>query len=272
MSFPFSKLSPAATLSAAEQMLENVKHLEALPSEERIIELITNIRSEIPTVIEALRKKRAGEYTILINEHIDLFHNEYDIFCDGIDIVYRRASKKVNGQAAVPTPELIACEKIRAGISKFGKDIDKLPRHELIGIFDAFIEEFMAQEIQDALTSIAVNEDYRAVCDTHRALKKLLKESSEAETVKSQILCAGKAGSALARSLGYLYEVVLIFANIGNSEYGAILSRMDETLDTFRPMINHKHKEDENDESDDIADHTHPDSDIYSEDENSDSE
>lgn len=80
MSFPFSKLSPAAAVSAAEQMLENVKHLENLPSEERIFELVTNIHKDKPVVIEALRKKRVGEYTQEINDHIDLFQKEYDIF------------------------------------------------------------------------------------------------------------------------------------------------------------------------------------------------
>ncbi len=242
MTFPFSKLSPAATLSAAEQMLEHVKHLEALPSEERIFELVTNIRSEIPVVIEALRKRREGEYTVEINDHIDLFHNEYDIFCDAVNIAYRRASKKSSGQS---TSDLIACEIIIAGIDKFGKNLERLPRHELIGTFDAFREEFIPEEMRNALNAIDVGDDYSAACQTHEKLKTLLKESSEAETTKSQILCAGKAGSILARSLGYLYEVVLVFAKIGNSEYNAILNRMDETLDTFRPMLNHRHKEDE---------------------------
>lgn len=270
MSFPFSKLSPAAAVSAAEQMLENVKHLENLPSEERIFELVTNIHKDKPVVIEALRKKRVGEYTQEINDHIDLFQKEYDIFCDAVDIAERRASRQIRGEAVTSTPESLACEKINAGIKKFGKDLNKLPRHELIGTFDAFIDEFTPHEMQDALTTATVSDDYTEVCNAHRNLKQLLKISAEAESAKSQILCAGKAGNALARSLSYLYEVIEVFANIGNAEYAGILNRMDETLDTFRPMINNKNREGEVIAK--AADHTHPDSDIYSEEESNDSE
>lgn len=245
MSFPFSKLSPEAAVSAAEQMIDNMKHLEAEPAEERIFELVTNIQTETPKVTEAIGKKREGEYTEEIGEADDFFHNNFEVFRDSAENASRRGKKIARGRVISETNESIAGGKIAARIAKYGRYLHQLPRQEQVGKFDALIIEFDTPEVQAELTTANILPDYTAACDSHKYLKSVLIKSTDLESKKSQIACAGKAGRVLTRSLSDLYNVVGSLARIGNTTYGDILIHMDETLDKFRPMLNHKPKKDE---------------------------
>ncbi len=224
MAFRFSKLSPAMTIPASEQMLAHLPQTE----DTLISSLMTHIKSEKKVVEQALGKSRTGELTQELSDTDALFDESFQIFVDATELVARRKSRVAPSTSA---------ELVLETIEKQGKGIYRLGRQEQIGRTDALITECQTTQLQSALKMANLTPDYEDMKKHHLALKELMEQSSQVEALKSQTVAPHKAGKALSKSLSDLYRVVKVFARIGNEEYQTTLGKMDETLDKFRSGV-----------------------------------
>ncbi len=246
MPFPFQELSPTAIIPAAEQIIANLVHLETVPDEAKLFELVAVTKEENATVINSLKKKRAGEFTSEIAEAVELIHEDFEIFRDTAKIRARKTIRD-RGREAV-SPKALACAKTAELIQKHGSIVYNLSRPELLGQMASMLEELETSDYQEIMTAGEIMEEFSALSESYKELTSLMHKSSEKESAKNLIASPGKARDALAITLKELHRFISTFARIGNPAYISILDKIEETLEKFKPLLNHKHQDTHEDE------------------------
>ncbi len=244
MSFPMLKLSTKAAIAASEQLLATVVHLELVPEEQRIYEIVKATIADTEIAKKSLHKIRKGELTEDIGNADQELMNDYELLHMAATVVLTRGTTK-HGDLVLVTDKATEAEKIITSINNHGQYIRNRSRAERLGLFASLKEELDTPEMQEAIIIAAIENDYIRVCTTYANLKALLLESITLERIKSKILCPTAAGEKLSQSLGKLYTVVHTLASIGNSDYISIATDMDKVMDQFKGLVSDRKRDSE---------------------------
>ncbi len=242
MSFPFTKLSSTAVLTASKQILGTVEHLK-IETEPRFSELLTAVESDTADLTNGINKNRKGELTEEIDVSNMRYIHDYDLFHDSAKIGARDTSIEVDG-TIIPSSEAIAAEKI-IEIMGVVKPMSRLTRTEQLGLFSSQKKIFETPELQQVITDAAILPKYSKLCISHTNLNNLMKESAKLEFEKNMIPCSSRAKMTLALSLNELCRFVDLFAKLKNPDYMLISGKIEELLSKYRPMVNHKQNSEE---------------------------
>ncbi len=116
----------------------------------------------------------------------------------------------------------------------------ELGRAEQIGQSEGLIAELQLSENQSHISNVAITQEFVDMCDTHETLKDLMQESANLEAIKGSVIPPYLAARALSKSLGDLYNVVEVFARIGETDFVTTLDLFNETLKKMRPFLKSK--------------------------------